>query len=167
MVAPGAQYGPAKRWPLRHFRALSKKIHERFGWTVVVVGGGAPAERQLCRALGDDTGMLDLCGRTDLPTLSALLAAAELFVGNDSGPAQVAAAAGTPTVTVFGSTSPRWTAPRGPASETAGPHPVPCTPCFRPTCSIGLPCLEELTVGEVWDAVERVLERAHAGRGER
>lgn len=158
VLAPAVRYGPAKEWPLSHFSALAQKISKDFGWPVVTVGSGAGREAELCSELTKACGGIDLSGRTSLPALAALLAEAALFVGNDSGPAQLAAVVGTPTVTVFGSTSPAWTAPRGERSLVAGPHPVSCTPCFRRECPIGLPCLEELSVEEVWEIVLKVLE---------
>ncbi len=103
-------------------------------------------------------------GKTDLLGLSALLAQAALFVGNDSGPAHLAAALGAPTLTIFGSTNPNWTAPLGERAQIVGPHPVPCTPCYLKLCPIGLPCLKELTVDEVWREVLELSRGENAKR---
>jgi len=162
VLAPGATYGPAKRWPLNHFKELARRIHEVTGLALVVIGGRGEEERAQCATLARAVGALDLSGRTSLPGLAALLAECGLFVGNDSGPAQLAAAMGAPVVTLFGSTSPAWTAPRGERAKVAGPHPVSCTPCFQPTCPIGLPCLEKLDVDEVWREVEELWRQSRA-----
>lgn len=152
VIAPGASFGSAKEWPASHFLALSQKIIEERGLQVVAVGGGNAREREVIRAALPGGG-LDLSGQTDLPTLAALLAEAACFVGNDSGPMHLAAAVGTMTVGVFGSTSPTWTAPRGLHATHCGPHPVECSPCFLRECSIGLPCLQLLEPDEVWEAL--------------
>ncbi len=157
VLAPSAKFGPAKQWPSRYFREISQKLDEEMGLQVVAVGGSDPAERTVIQAsLGP--GALDLSGRTDLPTLAALLQGAACFVGNDSGPMHLAAATGTPTLGIFGSTSPTWTAPRGAQVAHVGPHPVECSPCFQRECPIGLPCLEELGPTEVWSALLRLRE---------
>ena len=153
--APGATYGPTKQWPAGAFARLAVEVEARWGLRPVFVGG--PAERVLTASLAARTGGLDLAGRTDLPTLVAVLARAALFVGNDSGPMHVAAAVGTPTVGVFGSTSPVWTAPRGPWVRVVGPAPVACSPCFRADCPFGLECLVDLHPGVVLGAVESII----------
>lgn len=157
VIAPAATFGPAKQWPTRHFRKLSEKLVEALGLQVVAVGGLSEDEREVARASLPEGG-LNLCGSTDLPTLAALLQEAACFVGNDSGPMHLAAATGTVTLGVYGSTSPRWTAPRGRRAGHVGPHPVDCTPCFRRECPIGLPCLEELEVDEAYAALLELLE---------
>jgi heptosyltransferase-2 len=114
--------------------------------------------------VNEGLGILNLAGRTDLLALSALLQEAALFVGNDSGPAHLAAAVGTTTLTIFGSTNPDWTAPLGERARIVGPHPVPCTPCYRKLCPIGLPCLKELTVEKVWETVLELRRGENAKR---
>lgn len=151
-VAPGATYGPTKRWPREHFAELLGNLRERHGLVAVLVG--AEAEAADTAWLAEATASVDLAGRTSLPGLVGVLAEAAAFVGNDSGPMHLAAALGTPTVGIFGSTSPTWTGPRGRWTRVAGPAPVACTPCFRKECPIGLPCLRDLSVGQVEAALQ-------------
>ena len=130
VLAPGARYGPAKRWPVERFAAAAR------AWKrgrPVIVGGkeDMPEGAALATRLG--SAAIDLSGRTDLPALAGVLARAAAVVSNDSGVAHLAAALGRLTVVVFGSTDPRWTAPRGPHVRVIWDR-VSCSPCFRRTC---------------------------------
>ena len=89
--------------------------------------------------------------------LSKMLGECTLFVGNDSGPMHVAAARKVPTVGIFTSTSPAWTAPRGSRVAVAGAPDLFCAPCFLARCLYGLECLDAVGVDEVMAAVERAL----------
>jgi heptosyltransferase-2 len=162
VLAPAASFGPAKEWPARYFRRLAQKIQEELGLQVVAVGGRNPREQATIEAATPEDA-LDLSGQTDLPTLAALLAEAAFFVGNDSGPMHLAAAVGIPTLGIFGSTSPTWTAPRGARAAHVGPYPVDCSPCFLRECAIGLPCLENLGPEKVWDALAALREGGEQG----
>ncbi len=153
VLAPAVRYGPAKQWPANNFAVLSQKLVEEMNLQVVVVAGAGSEEAGVAEAVEHAAAVVNLAGQTDLLALSGLLHEAALFVGNDSGPAHLAAALGTPTVTIFGSTNPIWTAPRGERVRIVGPHPVPCSPCYLKSCPIGLPCLEELGVEQVFQEV--------------
>lgn len=159
VIAPGALYGHTKRWPGHRFVDVAKLLHHRHGWRSVVVGSGELEERKLAEEVARQSGGISTAGDTDLPTLAALLRAAAVFVGNDSGAMHLAAAVGVPTLGIFGSTSPAWTGPRGPMAASVGPFPVDCAPCFLRQCPIGLPCLEQLSVTVVHDAVSELLAR--------
>ena len=93
-----------------------------------------------------------LVGRDSPALLPALLAELDVVVAPDSGPAHLAAAVGVPTVTLFGPTDPRLTAPRGPKTAAIWTRPV-CAPCFRPRCPIDHRCLRGVSVEEVVEAV--------------
>jgi heptosyltransferase-2 len=157
VLSPGATFGPTKRWPEASYVQLGHAVATARGWTPLVVGGSDPTEVALCDRVAAACEGVSAAGRTSLPALAALLSQATAFVGNDSGPMHLAAAVGAATVGIFGSTSPTWTGPRGPRAATAGPHPVDCTPCFRRTCPIGLPCLNNLHVDNVLRVLGRVL----------
>ena len=106
--APGAEYGPAKRWPAGHFGALARRLD------APVVLLGSVKEGEICReiaAAADGAGCLDLAGKTSLIDALALIAACRAMVSNDSGFMHVAAAFGVPQVALFGSSSPLHTPP--------------------------------------------------------
>ncbi len=101
---------PAKCWPVANFHALASALQKK-GWHIALLCGPVERERQL--AVGD----LPALHPPDLRSLAGLLAKATLFIGNDSGPGHIAAAVGTPTLTLFGPTDPGLWAPRGKRSQ--------------------------------------------------
>lgn len=158
ILAPGASYGPAKRWPPERFVAIGRRI-AALGLRVVTCG--TREEAAICEAVARDIGdaALSLAGKTTLPELAGLCAQARLAVCNDSGLAHLCAALGVRTVAVFGSTSSAWTAPRGNAVRIVQRAPV-CSPCFRRDCVIGTVCLTGVSSARVWDACEDLLREA-------
>ncbi len=131
-LCAGAEYGPAKRWPLERFAATARAVREATGaqWTLV----GAPAETALGATLAGLIGPCrNLVGKTTLAELCAELAALDLLLTNDTGTMHLAAALGVPVVAVFGSTEPAWTGPLGDRHTVLRRH-VPCSPCFRREC---------------------------------
>jgi heptosyltransferase II len=150
ILGPGAAYGPAKRWSAERFAALGRRLAAR-GMSVLVCG--AASERDVCDGVASASGpqARSLAGVTSLPVQGALCARAALIVSNDSGLAHLAAAAGSPTVVVFGSTSSAWTAPIGPRVCVVQRAPV-CSPCFARDCAIGYACLDAVEVDMVTSA---------------
>lgn len=155
-LCPGAEFGPAKRWPAAHYAAVARWMIDR-GRRVWLLG--SPGELGSCegiRALVPEA--VNLAGRTRLEDVVDLLSAAEAVVCNDSGLMHVAGAVGAPVVAIFGSTSPGFTPPLGGASGGGRARVVrlelPCSPCFQRTCPLGhLRCLEELLPARVIDAL--------------
>jgi heptosyltransferase-2 len=159
---PGAEYGPAKRWPAERFAAAAIQVHDRTQCAWVLLGGrgDAPLTGEIHAMLNRQRpGMpvADLAGRTSLRQLAALLSHCRSVLTNDSGPMHLAAALGTPVVALFGSTSPELTAPGNPLSPTSQHRSirnrVPCSPCFLRECPIDFRCMNGLEVREVADAV--------------
>jgi heptosyltransferase-2 len=145
VIVPGATYGPAKSWSWRRYRDVALELSRD---TAVVLAGTEP-EREMCARIADGAdNVFDIAGRTPLGVFLALLSRASVVVANDSGSPHLAASLDTPVVVLFGSTSPGWTAPRGPVVEVVR-HPVPCSPCFRKTCPTQLECFDGITVDEV------------------
>jgi heptosyltransferase-2 len=157
VAAPGAEYGPAKRWPAGHFAALAALLD----LPVVLLGSGK--ESALCaeiaaqaQALGQAQ-CLDLSGRTSLDQALAVIAGARAMVSNDSGLMHVAAAFSTPQVAVFGSSSPLHTPPLSARAEVLwlknDPSYQPaleCAPCFQRECPLGhTRCLVDITPARV------------------
>jgi len=168
VLVPGAIFGPTKRWPAASFAATGTALEARHGLRLVLVG--APGDRPATAAVSEalragcfpEGGVVDLAGRTDIPTLAAVLAGAAVVVSNDSGPMHLARAVGAPTVGVFGSTEPRWTAPRGGRVAIAAVRP-PCAPCYKRRCTIDFICLTSIEPDLVTAAAEIELRRSGAG----
>lgn len=147
VMAPRSAYGPAREWPAERFATLARRLAAR-GLSVIVCGTAAEGEACHQVASGAGPGVVSVAGETDLPTLAALVQRAAVAVCNDSGLAHLAGAVGTPTVTLYGSTSSAWTAALGPRVRVVQ-HPPVCSPCFRRTCRIGYPCLTGISLDEV------------------
>jgi heptosyltransferase-2 len=168
-VAPGATYGPAKRWSAPGFAQVARTLALEHGWRVVVVGGEgdrAPAAAVTAALrVAEGPTVVDLAGTTTVQELAAVLAGARLVIANDSGPMHLAAAVGAPLVGLFGSTEPGWTAPLGGIAVTTEPRPA-CAPCFERTCDVGYVCLTELDPARVVEASERALAAAGTATSE-
>jgi heptosyltransferase-2 len=139
VLAPGARYGPAKRWPAERFADAGTALASAWACGVVLVGeaADAPAAAAVRACLPTAA---DLVGKTSAPAFLGILAGARGVVANDSGAMHLAAALGRPVVGVFGSTDPRWTGPRGPQAAAVS-QPVWCAPCFAPTCREDFACM--------------------------
>ena len=147
VMAPGAEYGPAKRWP--HFGGLAARLDR----PVVLLGSGKEAE--LCDAIlaQAPARCRNLAGKTSLMEAFALIAGAGSVVSNDSGLMHVAAAFGVPQVALFGSSSPLHTPPLNDAARVVwlkqDPDyrpPLDCAPCFQRECPLGhFRCLNDVS----------------------
>ena len=137
VLCPGAEYGPAKRWP--YFQQLA----ERMAMPVVVLGSSKDRE-----AAAGIPGK-DLTGRTTLDEALLLIAGASVVVSNDSGLMHVAAALGRPQVALFGSSSPEHTPPASANARVLWLH-LECSPCFARECPLGhFRCMREMSVEQV------------------
>jgi len=166
---PGAEYGPAKRWPAERFVTAAREIQQRTNCRWIIFGGkgdvdfaakihggiAAPLPADFSGDQSQKAGVLNLAGATSLRELSALLKACEVVLTNDTGPMHLAAALGTRVVALFGSTSPAFTSPGlpGSAQNVLLQTPVACAPCFRRECPIDFRCMNNLTVADVVEAV--------------
>jgi heptosyltransferase II len=150
----GAAYGPAKLWPLPQVEAFCRLM----AGDVTVVLVGAPSDAEAATAVTAVAPARSLVGRDRPALLTTLLSEIDVLVSGDTGVAHLAAALGTPSVTLFGPTDPALSAPRGAARVLA--HRVPCAPCFYRACPIDHPCLRDLAPSTVRDAVLQQLQAA-------
>jgi heptosyltransferase II len=173
---PGAEYGPAKRWPPERFVETAVRVQSRWDCRWLVFGG--PRDRDLAgeiaaqieRRVPPSPGswrVRNLAGATTLRELCGLLKSCRALLTNDSGPMHIAAAAGTPVVVPFGSTSPLLTAPGTPGDSrhrilTA---PAPCAPCFLRECPVDFRCMRGIGVEPAANALMDVLKNQQARKG--
>ena len=153
---PGAEYGPAKRWPAENFAVVAREVSRRLGNCVWLAFGG-PGDEQVCNRIARVAGssVLNLAGKTSLRQLLALLKLCRVVLTNDTGPMHVAAALGTTVVVPFGSTSPELTGPGlpGDTRHRLLQSATPCSPCFRRVCPIDFRCMTGITPGRATEAV--------------
>jgi heptosyltransferase II len=161
---PGAEFGPAKRWPARRFAAAAMLLQKQTNCRWLVFGGAgdlALAEKvttEIRYAGSGPDGVLNLAGKTSLRELAAALKICRLLLTNDTGPMHLAAAVGTPLIVPFGSTSPELTGPSfSPAAQILRAS-TPCAPCFRRECPIDLRCLNDIKISQVIEAARRILD---------
>lgn len=158
----GAEYGPAKRWPVERFVETAAKVLLRRKATFVLFGGpnDIAAVGQLESGIQGGGGtVVNLAGKTTLRELAAALSLCQVVLTNDTGPMHLAAAAGTRVVVPFGSTSPELTGPGLPGDNR---HlllmgQAPCAPCFLRTCPADLRCLRSITPDQAADAIVSTL----------
>ncbi len=158
-LAPGAQFGDAKRYPAESWAEAAAML-ARDGWQWVILGlegDRATGDRILERCEGRGW---NACGETSLADALALIAAGRLMLCNDSGFMHVAAGLGRPTVAPFGATDPERTAPDGPRVRLLW-RPAPCSPCLRRECRVpGHPCMANIAPADVAAACRGMLEDA-------
>jgi heptosyltransferase-2 len=153
---PGAEYGPAKRWPARHFAELARRLAQT-DFTVWIVGSARDAPIGAEIELLSGGAARNLCGRTDLGQAIDLLSCASLVVSNDSGLMHVAAALDRPLVALYGSSSTAYTPPLSRRARLLSLG-LECSPCFKRECPLGhLKCLNDLTpervLGEIKESM--------------
>lgn len=161
VFAPGAEYGPAKRWPAEHFSALAQSLNV----PVVLLGSGK--EAALCEEIATPVNALqagkclNFAGKTTLVQALCAIAAARQVVSNDSGLMHVAAAFGVPQVAIFGSSSPLHTPPLSDhaavlwlKNDPDYQPPLDCAPCFERECPLGhTRCLKDISAERVLQAL--------------
>lgn len=150
---PGAEYGPAKQWPMAHFAALAGALIQR-GHEVWILGSDKDRPAGEVIAADMENHVVNLCGRTELGDAVDLLAMCRAAVTNDSGLMHVAAALDIPLVAIYGSSDPGHTPP---LSERVAIRylRLECSPCFKRVCPLGhTGCLTGITPQSVLDALD-------------
>lgn len=161
-LCPGAEFGPAKRWPDEHYAALAT-AQLKEGWQVWIFGSAK--DRPVAEAIRHQVPekyrgrMHLLAGETSLAEAVDLMSQVDVVVSNDSGLMHIAAGLGRPLVAIYGSTSPDFTPPLAANMEVVRLG-LECSPCFERECPLGhLDCLQKLPPELVVDALRRVQRR--------
>jgi heptosyltransferase-2 len=157
---PGAEYGPAKRWPVEKFIAAAKAIQQQTNCVWILFGSknDLPIANQIESELQNSNFKIqNVCGQTSLRELMALLKSCRVLLTNDSGSMHVAAALEIPVVAIFGSTSPELTGPIFSRTSKILKHDVPCSPCFRRECPIDFRCMNGIEIEKVVAAVLKII----------
>jgi heptosyltransferase II len=153
-LCPGAEYGPAKRWP--YFGETARILAEKYqlNWLIF----GTAKERELAEDVTKQIGpaATNLAGKTSLAELIRELQRCQLLLTNDTGTMHLAAHLGVPTVAIFGSTEPALTGPIGEGHIVLRQQ-VECSPCFLRTCPIDFRCMERVKAADVVAAIEKIL----------
>jgi heptosyltransferase-2 len=152
LLVPGAEYGPAKRWPVEYFAQLAGNRHAA-GWAVWLLGSAK--DREVTAAVQAATGgiCLDFAGRTELGDAVALIALADAVVTNDSGLMHVAAALARPQLALYGPSDPDFTPPLNPRASILRLG-LDCSPCHQRICPLGHHrCLVDLKPEQVIQAL--------------
>jgi lipopolysaccharide heptosyltransferase II len=153
-----------KCWGTERFISLANRLTER-GATIVIVGGQeeiSTGEEIIREASG-----LNLAGKTSFVETAATIARADILVSGDSGLLHIAAGLDTPTVALFGPSSIAKWAPRGKRHRVVDKN-ISCSPCSRygtiPPCPHNVRCMADITVDEVFQAVEHVMAECGGGK---
>lgn len=151
---PGAEYGPAKRWPMEYFAELAKALvaQNKRVWLF-----GSPKDQDICQGIAQlaGEGVIDLSGRTRLEDVVDLIGLSEFVVTNDSGLMHIAAASNRKLIAIYGSSSPDYTPPLSSQAEILYMN-LECSPCFERTCRYNhYRCLVDIKP-------DKVLERLNA-----
>ena len=159
-LCPGAEFGPAKRWPEAHYANIAERWCAQ-GGQVWIFGSGK--DREVATSILNHLSPTAqgqcqlLTGETSLTEAIDLLAACAAVVCNDSGLMHITAAVGTPLVAVYGSTSTIYTPPLSERVKTVHTE-IDCRPCFKRECPLGhLNCLKQLDPDRVWQALQQLL----------
>lgn len=152
-LCPGAEYGPAKRWPAEHFAAVAnEKIRQ--GWAVWIFGSSKESDLAAEIQAKTNNSCVDLVGKANLAQAVDLLSLASAVLTNDSGLMHVAAALQKPTIAIYGSSSPKFTPPLGDKIKIMSLN-LPCSPCFKRKCPLKhLKCLRDLMPMQVLTALK-------------
>ncbi|MFC1806801.1 lipopolysaccharide heptosyltransferase II [Candidatus Omnitrophota bacterium] len=157
VINPGGNWLP-KRWPAQRFADLCVELKDKYGKKIIITGAkkDTPLAAEIIRLSNNSA--LSICAKTTLKELGAVLRRASLVVANDSGPMHIAASQRTPTVAIFGPTSPKVTGPYGSSDFIALQEWSDCPiPCYA-ACE-DYRCIEAVTVEDVMEAVGSLLEK--------
>lgn len=153
-MMPGAEYGPAKQWPIEYYALLAKLLVDT-GWQVWVIGSDKDEAAGDKITVASPNEIFNLCGKTQLVDTVDLLACAKNVVTNDSGLMHVAAAVGVEVNVIYGSSTPDYTPPLiSEEKKRIFYLELECSPCFKRVCPFGhTDCLKNIKYDEVYRSI--------------
>lgn len=157
LLCPGSVNSRAKRWPGEQYAALADQFADA-GANVALIG--APSELDVSQnvvSLARRPPLL-LTGRTSVAEVMALIAIADVLITNDTGPAHIGAAVGTPTLVIFGPTNPLTTRPFGSEADVVR-EPPDCAPCMLRDCPIDHRCMTAITPNDVFQRAQQLMRQ--------
>jgi len=151
-MMPGAEYGPAKQWPIKYYKKLAESLVEN-GWQVWVLG--SDKDKPAGKEIAVHKAIVNLSGKTQLVDTIDLLACAKSVVSNDSGLMHVAAAVGVNVHVIYGSSTPDYTPPLTSKEKSKIFYlGLECSPCFKRVCPLGhTACLNDIKDDEVYRSI--------------
>lgn len=157
LLCPGSINSRAKRWPAERYAELADKLSES-RINVALIGSASELDvsqkvLEHCRHAP-----ILLTGKTSVGDLTSLISIADALITNDTGPAHIGAAVGTPTLVIFGPTNPLTTRPFGPSGAIIR-HPPDCAPCMLRDCPIDHRCMTAITADDVFAEAQRLMRR--------
>jgi heptosyltransferase-2 len=157
LLCPDSVNSRAKRWPPERYAALADQFAET-GATVALIG--VPSELDVSQKVSAlaHRPLLMLTGQTSVSEVIALISIADVLITNDTGPAHIGAAVGTPTLVIFGPTNPLTTRPFGPSGEIIR-EPPDCAPCMLRDCPIDHRCMTAISADDVFKRAEQLIGR--------
>ena len=157
-IAPGATYGPAKRWFPERFAAVADKIASMFNCQIILLGGKSDWDAAEDVRRFAQTSFLNLAGKTNLKEAVYLISQCRLFISNDSGLMHIAGSLNIPTIAIFGSTNPQTTSPAGNQSIVVHQE-VSCSPCLKEICPSDFRCMELISVEDVFAVAQNIFKK--------
>ena len=163
LLCPGSVNSRAKRWPADRYADLADRFTES-GARVVLIGTQAElnVSQEVCARARHQPTLLT--GVTTVGEVTALISVADVLVTNDTGPAHIGSAVGTPTLVIFGPTNPATTRPFGPSGEIIR-LPPDCAPCMLRDCPIDHRCMTAISVAEVFERARVLMSASRAEVG--
>jgi ADP-heptose:LPS heptosyltransferase len=152
---------PARRWSSDYFAQLADALAQRFHAQIILTGSYDEKSTVRDVMMHMRTQPLDLAGQTSLGGLAALISELDLFISNDTGPAHVANAVDTPSVSIFGPADPNRWASLDQAKHPMVRHPVACSPCPYWECPIDHRCLHRLKPEAVLEVAVQLLAKGN------
>lgn len=157
-LCPGAEYGPAKRWPEERFAKVAYALAKKYQLRVMLLGAviDQSSAQKVRQNLGVDVECYDQTGKTSLAEFMKWIAHADFVLCNDSGAMHLAAAFKRPGIAIFGSTEELLTGPIHPSMHVVRER-VSCSPCFLRECPVDFRCMQRVTVDMVLESAEKIL----------